>query len=317
MSSSSDKLPTYSQTLVTSEEKLRLMREKAKAFGLDKDILFGTFGSFARREATTESDLDFFVVHRGDRSTKAENALRLLGPQLLDVAGRPPSQTGYFGHADKYEDMLINIGGEHDGNPELTRRVLLLLESDWLAGEQLFSDLRRNLIKQYVKSAISSHQLCLFVLNDIIRYYRTICVDFDFKTVQNSKPWGLRNIKLVYSRKLIYFSGIVLIANTYQRSYLEKLRILEAGFAKTPIDRVLDICGDLALPAMNLYDEFLKALSDCAIRRQLESTTEQLRNKNETYRTLKDNGHHFSLKLLNALVYTFGATHPIHRALVL
>jgi predicted nucleotidyltransferase len=317
MSSSSDKLPTYLQTQIASEKKLRLMRAKADVFKLGKDILFSTCGSYARREATTESDLDFFVVHRGNRSSEAEDALRCLGPQLLQVAGRPPSQTGYFGHVEKFEDIVKNIGGDRDSTPTLTRRILLLLEGDWIAGEQLLSDLRGTLVRKYVKSSIYPHNLCLFLLNDIIRYYRTICVDFDFKTVQHSKPWGIRNIKLVYSRQLIYFSGIVLIANTYQRSYSEKVRILETGFAKTPIDRVLDICGDSALPALKLYDEFLKALGDSTIRKQLESTTERSRNKNETYRTLKDNGHHFSLKLLNALQYTFGDTHPIHRALVL
>jgi len=46
-----------------------------------------------------------------------------------------------------------------------------------------------------------------FLLHDLIRYYRTICVDFEYKTYENGKPWGDRNIKIQFSRKFLYFSN--------------------------------------------------------------------------------------------------------------
>ena len=312
-----EKLPTLAQTRLTSASKLTMMRDCAKSFKLDKDLFFGTVGSFARGEATAESDLDFFVGYRDGKASEADDALKTLRAELLRLAGKAPSPTGAFGETQRLEEMLENIGGDDDSNSKITRRVLLLLEGDWIAGEQLFVELRNNLVGRYVRGNISSHQLCLFLLNDIIRYYRTICVDFDFKTVQNSKPWGIRNIKLIFSRKLIYFSGVILVAETYQRSYQEKLRILKEGFAKSSTQRLLDICGEAALPALMLYDGFLKALDDPSIRAQLEATTEKSRNDNEVFRALKDSGHHFSLKLMNLLHQTFWLGHPIHRALVL
>lgn len=48
-----------------------------------------------------------------------------------------------------------------------------------------------------------------FLLNDLTRYWRTICVDYAAKhREQDGKKWALRNAKLRLSRKLIYASGL-------------------------------------------------------------------------------------------------------------
>jgi predicted nucleotidyltransferase len=312
-----DDLPNLFRSRAKTAEILVNVRAKAAEFCCDRDIVIGTVGSFARGEATSESDLDFFAICPREKGADAKKILVEVGPKLVDIVGKPPSTTGAFNEVELLEDMLVNIGGQDDSNEKITRRVLLLLEGSWLTNEHSFPGLQRQLFEKYVRPSISAHQLCLFLLNDIIRYYRTMCVDFDHKTIENKKPWGIRNIKLVYSRKLIYFSAIIIIAETYQRSYFEKMRIMTEGFAKTPTQRLLDICGDAAIPALKLYDDFLGALDNPEMRRELENTAEGQRNENETFRRLKDNGHHFSIKLMNLLDLSFGRSHPIHRALVL
>lgn len=47
-----------------------------------------------------------------------------------------------------------------------------------------------------------------FLLNDIVRYWRTVTVDFvEKQRGQAGHGWGLRNAKLRMSRKLIFATG--------------------------------------------------------------------------------------------------------------
>lgn len=79
----------------------------------------------------------------------------------------------------------------------------LLLESDWLYGQEIYRGLFRSIIERYIGQKITQHQLARFFLNDLIRYYRTICRFPEYKTANGGKSWGDRNLKLMFSRKLL------------------------------------------------------------------------------------------------------------------
>lgn len=313
------KLPHIAESRTFTEAKLQEMRKLVQVEkGLD-GILLGTYGSYARREASQQSDLDFFVICKN--ATQIESAKMIVEPiatQLIKVAGREPSAKGAFGEVEDLETMLSNIGGNDDHNSKITRRILFLLEGEWLGNKSMFEDVLQQLLSKYVREAITSHQLALFLLNDIIRYYRTICVDFEYKTIQDAdpKPWGTRNIKLVFSRKLLYFSGLLMVAETAQRTYAEKMKSLVRLSSMPVADRVIDVCGERAVFALKLYDEFMEALASLEVRQSLDDTKADERTK-EPFRTLKDKGHHFSWSLVSLLRETYDVSHPIHRAIVL
>jgi predicted nucleotidyltransferase len=275
-------------------------------------------GSFARHEVTQGSDFDFFILHKPTANAlKIKKAIQRINGAAKKAKVKLPSDRGVFGQKFDGSTLISNIGGDDDGNRSITRRVLYLLEGHAITNQKLFNSHRDQLVNRYIQSNISDHQLGLFLLNDFIRYYRTVCVDFEFKTYESKKPWGIRNIKLIFSRKLMYFSGALMVAETAQRSVKRKRQIIIEHSKLTPIQRVQKICGNSADRALASYATFLKRLDDKDVRKSLEKTTKKNQKDNPIFRDLKDEGQHFSAYLMSALQNTYSSSHPIHRALML
>ena len=212
--------------------------------------------------------------------------------------------------------MLQNIGGDHDNNQKITRRMLFLLEGEWLSNEEGLKNIRRQILERYITASITDHQLALFLLNDVIRYYRTMAVDYEFKTNEGSKPWGIRNIKLVFSRKLLYASGLFSVAMTADRRQEQKIEILEKLFNMPVIDRMIEICGSSRMEGtLFSYNQFLARLGNSAVRKRLSELKPDERD-DPTFRDLKNEGHHFTRELLKLFESTFDSTHPIRRAVI-
>ena len=146
-----------------------------------------------------------------------------------------------------------------------------------------------------------------------------MAVDYEFKTVETSKvkPWGIRNIKLIFSRKLLYASGLFSVATTADRTRSHKISGLEMLFDLPVIDRMVEICGaSNAENVLRSYDHFLSKLEDEGIRGHLKSLDLEGR-KDPIFRELKNEGHHFTRELLKLFERTFDTTHPIRRAIIL
>lgn len=280
-----------------------------------------TCGSFARREASSESDLDFYCIVHGDGADDEGSDPGWLQPireRLLSIVPKSASADGAFGEAIGRRSLLTNIGGNADSNEKITRRMLLLLEGESLFGAEEFKTLRKEILARYVPDHIFDHQLALFLLNDLIRYYRTMAVDYEYKTVEAAvrKPWGLRNIKLVFSRKLLYASGLFSVARTMDCTREKKIKILDDLFSLSVIDRMEMICGVAQFSSVRkCYDYFLSSLEDKKTRDHLNSLTPEQRN-DDVFRGLKNEGHQFTRELLKLFETTFDSTHPIRRAVV-
>lgn len=287
--------------------------------GLGSDFSVVTTGSFARNEASDKSDLDFFLIHGEPLDSEKTTIISgKINDSITPLLKKSVGDSNTFGVHQCIDEMLNNIGGTGDSNENLTRRVLFLLEGRCLWNNDKFSDFRNRLLSTYIKDRASEHHLPKFLLNDVIRYYRTICTDFEYKTYECDKTWGLRNIKLMFSRKLLYFSGVVAIADTCHRTPKEKIKRLSYLFDMTPIERVRHICGEQASKNLfEMYSEFLEEISNPEVRAKLDAVQQENSSKCEEFRKLKNDGHRFSFELTNMLRKTFDASHPIHHSLIL
>jgi len=304
---------TYDKAKSFSEHNLGRLREAVKPH-IPTDAIIATFGSYARREASDLSDIDYVIISNdisslSRPSEEVEKAIK----SIVEIE---PSPDGAFGKVIQRSEILKNLGGDQDSNQSLTRRLLLLLEGEWLAGEAHFKELRRELIERYVAATKRDHQLALFLLNDIIRYWRTMTVDYMYKTTEASKPWAIRNIKLVFSRKLMYASGLFSVAMTADRSEAAKVDILEKLFEMPALDRLCYICGDARFSnAFSCYELFLSQIDSSDVRDRLKKI-ETDDHSDPIFRKLKNEGHHFTRELLSLFEQTFHATHPIRRAVM-
>ncbi|EHE0023151.1 hypothetical protein JN652_000150 [Vibrio cholerae] len=306
-----------------SEKVVNKIREKlSETFPKDSKISVVVTGSFGRNEASEASDMDWFVVVDEQYSESvieqySESVRETVGCIVNEYVNKNVGDTGTFGGIVRKDELLVNFGGDEDTNQKFTRRMLYLLESKWLFNENLYNELKREILSRYIKVGVTDSGLNRFILNDVIRYYRTICTDYEFKVYENDKKWGVRKIKLRFSRKLLYFSGLITVASTGSMSRELKLQKTEELLSLSPIDRIQKIFGkEQTSTMMEYYSEFLEKISKEEVRQSLDEVKRENRNQNEHYRNLKNLSEHFNWEMEKCFVQGFPPSHPIHAAML-
>lgn len=276
-------------------------------------------GSYGRQEASEESDLDWYIIFDKDRDATEVLASEITAIDELihRLIPNQPGSTGTFGAEAivKFADMQTNLGGDKDTNQNLTRRMLFLLEGNWLYNETLFKSYQKELIEKYIKETDSDNNLPRFLLNDIIRYYRTITTDFEYKVTEKKEGWGLRNIKLKFSRKLLYFSGILAVAELENLNYENRINKAIELFSKPPLERIQFITNKEQVFAK--YQTFLEEISSAENRVQLEAISKDERYTSKLYIKLNTLSQEFSKDLHNLIKARYPeSVHSLQHSLV-
>lgn len=257
------------------------------------------FRSLARNESTRGSDLDWTLLIDGQADPQHVRAAQEIGGMLDKLEKTKPGPTGVFGGLTFSHDLIHAIGGQADTNANTTRRILLLLESCVVGPDHQVRDrVVRHLFSRYVGEDRGYHQsrewqvkVPRFLLNDIVRFWRTMAVDYASKRRDRAhKGWALRNFKLRLSRKLIFVSGLAMCLRCQltPSDHMKKTNFdTEEEFHQalgdflvqlsnsTPLDIVAQLCLDFnAIEAggkiFDAYEGFLEVLDDSAKRDKLE-----------------------------------------------
>ena len=299
--------PTISAAEADATRVHQLLCERLRQFRSD-DVDLVVFGSLARGEWTTGSDVDWTMLIDGqanaDHRTIARDVETSLGE--LEYNGtklKPPGSQGVFGNMAFSHEIIHHIGGQADSNRNTTQRILLLLEAKAVRPldkdrDGPFERMLRQILNRYLLSDSNFHsqadkqsRIPRFLLNDVVRYWRTMCVDFAYKDwEQAGKKWALRNIKLRTSRKLLFVSGLFTVFSCFENEALQRVEgednyllrlqghLLEYVHS-TPLNIIAWSLKDIGLDEeaatlIDHYERFLSYVNDAAVREHLAALSE-------------------------------------------
>jgi len=327
------KFPTMRASYELSEKTLDDLTSVVGGM-LPAEASFVVFGSLARKEYTAGSDLDWCLMIDGRAASGHRELERVLKKALKDSRKfKNPNADGAFGALVFGHELIHCIGGMHDTNANLTRRVLLLLES---ASVETKPDARlsprerlmRAILQRYFEEEANfpgKRFFPRFFTNDVVRYWRTIAVDYAAKTNERGAAgWALRNAKLRFSRKLLYIAGLLLTYETtlfpesdliplqdgHQLSFFDEekpqLSSTEHCFHAlklTPLELLARACIKLKLQAEDVkvlfeaYDKFLGILDSNEKREELAELTFESAHESKVFLEVRKLGHDFQAAL--------------------
>lgn len=120
--------PNIEAARTFSRETLGLLRDALADSGSD-DTSVVVLGSLGREEFTSGSDIDWTLSVDGIADPNHHLLFLDVQKKIKEVAAKNVGREGTFDAFVSSHDLIHKIGGEDDTNRNLTRRLLLLLES--------------------------------------------------------------------------------------------------------------------------------------------------------------------------------------------
>jgi len=240
------------------------------------------FGSVGREEVTEASDVDWTLLIDGPSDPNHAHLVSEIRNDLTTLELEKPGRTETFGVMAFSHELIHHIAGTHDTNQNLTRRLLLLLESFAVTAPLVREKVIRNVLDRYVThdivapiSASPKRVIPHFLLNDVVRYWRTMASDYAAKMWERqNEGWGLRNIKLRFSRKLIFIAGL-LACFSFELDPPENADEIRADRENLPSSLANHVLSRLAMPPLQTLAAHLLAHPEDTIARRLFDSYDQ------------------------------------------
>ena len=263
-------------------------------------------GSMARMEIGKNSDLDLFVLGESGDGLDSRLAEYTLFAELIAINKEldyPPfSNDGKFLKIYHVDPLMNHTGSRRDDSENLfTARMLLMLESKPLLNPAKHSDCLASILPHYYRDKEGHEPFHpLFLLNDLLRYWRTLCLNYEARrNGPGDVPWHKQNFNLKFSRMMTVFATVLpLIVGPL--SHEELLSLCEIP----PLERLaagLDRIDDAKLNAewgtiLDIYEAYLTWKEEA----YLEHDFKEIARKEK----VNENAECFSRFLYSALTHT-------------
>jgi hypothetical protein len=298
-----------------SEQRLLLLRKrvaKIQELSGQPGLSIYVTGSYGRLEAHSKSDLDLFFVSSGDHPIDRTTKI-LIDAELIRVVkelGFPPfSNDAQYLEIHDLREMLAKLGGaEDDFKNFFTARMLLLLESRPVFGDDVYKDILRKIIDAYFRD-FHDHTgdfRPLFLVNDVLRFWKTLCLNYENRRNlpqdrANKNKHHLKNLKLKFSRQLICFSTIIPLFASRTNSPAKVLTLAEVP----PLQRLANLAKTREQEEFyNHLVEFYEAFLSVTARPDIIAWIGNKRNR----KTIFPRADEFGATMFSLLTATLKAT---------
>jgi hypothetical protein len=291
------------------------------------DLSIVVFGSLARGEWTSGSDLDWTLLVDGEADYQHAQTAHQLTHAFKNAHFKMPGRTNIFGNMSFSHNIIHQIGGEDDSNRNTTQRLLLLLESFAVGDRAAHRRVITGIISRYLKTDFTQFRCKVprFLCNDVKRFWNTMCVDYAHKMRdREGEGWGLRNTKLRMSRKLLFVSGLLtcftcapelltdINPDLVREPTVDGMAEHLASYAeKQPLEILSEVVkrygkGNTAADILTSYNDFLIRLDNDVIRKKLDLLAPENAAVDADFKELKEIAQCFQ----NALLKLFFQDEP-------
>lgn len=278
-------------------EKIRgLAKERLTGIVVGEPLAIYATGSFGRHEAVfpNGSDLDLFFLY-DPKDEHPESAVgRLMFFELASELIKIARELEFEEFSGDGEYLVVHnvryigqqLGSRHeDSENGFTARLLLLLESEPVLNEQLYARMLLEVVGFYFEDYLANKDgfRPTFLLNDIMRFWRTLCLNYEHKrrskrqeagTEEEHAAWraksALDNFKLRFSRLSTCYSMVAALSS--EPTPVKPERVVE--LCRTPPSERWDVAvtnapngsraesGRLRDEMAKHYDFFLQLTAD-------------------------------------------------------
>jgi len=257
-------------------------------------VTLAVAGSLGRMDAAADvSDCDLLVV-LSDAALNNENEAKPTYERVWDILKplklKPPKSTGTFSNPTSIDHLCDkkNIGAASEDMGTFAKRLLLLLETQPVYKPEGYLKVVEAVVKSYAEEYVAKdpRKEWGFLINDLIRYFRSLCVNYQWDFENEHGKWPLRNIKLRHSR-LIMYGGLLILLGECSREREDKVAWLKKRLTLTPLERIALVYSANQdtnfFRLAGFYDTFLGMLSKPEVRNELDGDQVQLGSYDTRY----------------------------------